>query len=199
MGQVRLVALGVQEDMASQVVGALAGPAIDLLARRQVEGHELASVELADVEPRLGTVEGDAADHPAGGQLAGHLPGGGIDLANGAGVLVRDPQALAGLVGDDAVRLGGHVNALDDLTGLGVEDDDLGLMVAGRGGKRTIADPGDALGLLADGDFAERLFAGGVDNGDRSVVQVGGEEAFAVGGDVEQAVRGTGEHRRGGE
>src|SRR5262249_4990250 len=132
--------------------------------------------------------QGQAAERAADRDGAGHGAGRDVDLADAARVVVTDPGPAAVGVGDDAIRVGGPRDGGDDLArGRGGEDD-AGRAEAGDGGEGPAAEPGDALGLIADGDLAQGLAGGGVDDGDGAVIGVGREQPLAVGGEVEQAV-----------
>src|SRR5262249_48070282 len=85
----------------------------------------------------------------------------------------------------------------DHLAALRVEEDDSTLAVNGDGGEWSLADPGDALGLLADGDLVKDLALLDGNDADSAVVGVGDEEPAAIGRDVEQAVGASREGRSG--
>ena len=133
--QVRLGPARMDDHVPGQVVGRLALPAIDHLAGREVDGVEDAGVELGDVERFLVRSQGDAADHGAGRDFAQHLALLQIDLADRAGILVRDIGPAAVAQGDDAVGFVGHVQLLDDLARRGVDEDDEVVAVNGDGGQ----------------------------------------------------------------
>ena len=59
-----------------------------------------------------------------------------VDLADGAGILVRDLGPAAVPRGDDAVGLVGDVELLDDLARGGIDEDDAVVAVNGDGGER---------------------------------------------------------------
>src|SRR5262249_26206937 len=102
---VRLGTARVDDDVAGQVVRRVAAPRVHDLPAGQVEGVEPGGVILGDVEPLLVRGQGDAAHHVAGFQLAQHLAGLRVDLADGAGVLVGDVEPAAVARGDSPVRL----------------------------------------------------------------------------------------------
>jgi hypothetical protein len=55
-----------------------------------------------------------------------------------------------------------------------------------NGRERTAADPGDACGFVAHGDFVQHFLAGNVNHGD--VIGIGHEQQGAIGRDVHEAV-----------
>src|SRR5262249_47430820 len=71
--------------------------------------------------------------------------------------------------------------------------------VDGDGGEGAVADPGDALGLVADLELVDGLARLEIDHGDGAVVGVDGEQAAAVGADVQEAVGGAGGGDGGGQ
>ena len=173
-------------------------PRIDDLTRREIDCIEHPGVEFADIDAFAVRRERDAARHGAGGNLADHLAGLQIDLADDAGIFVADPGKLAQRIGDDAVRLRGGLDALLDLAGSRIDDDNSAFMIERNGGERAIADPGDAFRFLADLDLAYRFLLIEVNQRDSAAVVVGGEQQFAVGRDIHQAVAASGQTDRGG-
>src|SRR5437016_2119383 len=106
--------------MTAQVVGRVSLPAIDDLARFQIDGIEGGAVERGDVQALLIGAQGNAAQESASLDGAQDLLTLQIDFGDSAGVLLRDPDAAAVLVADDAVGLIADGQPLDDLALVGV-------------------------------------------------------------------------------
>ena len=100
------------------------------LPRRQVDGVQDAGVELGDVQALLVGARARPRTIAPAGISRSDLAGLQVDLADGAGVLVRDVGPAAVLVGDDAVGLGGDRRCVvTTLPVVGVEEDDAVLAV----------------------------------------------------------------------
>src|SRR5262245_10179127 len=104
------------DDMAGQVIGRVPLPAIEHFAGLGIDSMEDTGVELGDIDAALVRTEADAADERAD-LVVGHdqviadrLPRklSQVELADGAGIVVRDPGAEAILADDDTVWLAGH-------------------------------------------------------------------------------------------
>ena len=130
-----------------------ARPGVDDLAAFTVDGVQRAGVELGDVQPLLVGRQGDAAGPLTGRERADDLALLQVDLADHARVVVRDdtpacrPSWRRSPYGSSA-----HWSGLDDLPGGRVEEDELVVAVDGDERTEPVADPGDALGVVADGE-----------------------------------------------
>jgi hypothetical protein len=114
-------------------------------------------------------------------------------------VEVEDYDVVVGGAGDEgAVAIGLHLDAggsvadgdaLGDLAGGGVEDDEVGTAEEGDKDVATVGGELEPVGSVdVDGEGVDYFFGGEVDDGDGAVLGVGGPKLLAVGGEVEAFV-----------
>ena len=138
----------------------MAFPGVDHAARSiwfQFDGVQRAAVVLGDVEALfVGTQRQAAHKRP---YLDGphHLHALDIDLTDKTWILVCDPGAGARFVRDDAVGFVGNAELPDDFACTRVEKHDQVVPIYGGRRERSVAEPGNAFGFLADGDLMNGL------------------------------------------
>ena len=129
----------------------MAFPGIDNLPVLQIHGVKHRGVKLGDIQPILIRTQRQAANESADRELSSHLLFLQVDLADQAGIFMRNPSPSAVLVADHSIRLVRHGQLLDDPAAFSVEEDD-GIFVVNRcRSQRTRADPSYAFGFFANG------------------------------------------------